>query len=104
MILRMWRGVTPVEKAQAFFEYVKETGEPAYLGAKGNRGVWVIRRSTAEGMEFRLLSLWDSVEDLKRFAGPDYGRAVYTFPRDKEFLVTLEERVEHFDVLSSQTR
>jgi hypothetical protein len=104
MILRMWRGVTHVEKAQAFFEYVKETGEPAYLAAKGNRGVLVIRRPIGEDVEFLLLSLWDSIEDVKSFAGPDYGKALYPFPRDREFLVKLEEVVEHFDVLSWQTR
>ena len=100
MILRLWRGVTPSGKSQAFFDYVKQTGEPAYLQAQGNRGVMIISRSDGANTEFLLLSLWDSIEDLKSFAGSDYERALYPFPRDREFLIRLEEKVEHFDVLS----
>lgn len=99
MILRLWRGVTPLEKSQAFFDYIRQTGEPAYIRAKGNRGVMIISRSDGAHTEFQLLSLWDSIDDLKRFAGSDYERAKYPFPRDREFLIKLEEKVEHFDVL-----
>jgi heme-degrading monooxygenase HmoA len=105
MILRLWRGVTPSDKAEAFYEYIKQTGEPAYLQTPGNRGVMIITRPVADRTdgdytEFQLLSLWDSVDAIKRFAGPDYERAQYPFARDREFLVKLEEKVEHFDVLS----
>jgi heme-degrading monooxygenase HmoA len=100
MILRLWHGVTPSEKAQAFYEYIKQTGEPAYLRAPGNRGVMIISRPDGVNTEFLLLSLWDSIEAVKNFAGSDYERALYPFPRDREFLIKLEEKVEHFDVLS----
>ena len=105
MILRIWHGVTPSEKAEAFYEYIKQTGEPAYLQTPGNRGVMIITRPLDTGTggdhtEFQLLSLWDSIDAIKRFAGPDYERAQYPFPRDREFLIELEEKVEHFEVLS----
>ncbi|MCX6833976.1 MAG: antibiotic biosynthesis monooxygenase [candidate division Zixibacteria bacterium] len=105
MILRLWHGVTPSAKAKAFHDYVKQTGEPAYLRARGNRGVMIISRpdeTRTDGAytEFILLSLWDSIEDLKGFAGSDYEKAQYPFPRDREFLIELEEKVKHFDVLS----
>ena len=99
MILRLWRGVTPLEKAQGFLEYMKQTGVPDYLQSQGNRGAMIISRSDKTHTEFQLLSLWDSIDDLKRFGGEDYEVAKYPFPRDREFLIKLEEKVEHFDVL-----
>jgi hypothetical protein len=100
MILRLWHGVTPSEKSEAFYDYVRKTGEPAYLQAPGNRGVMIISRPDGPNTEFSLLSLWSSIDDIKAFAGPDYNKASYPFPGDREFLIELEREVKHFDVLS----
>jgi len=104
MILRLWHGLTPSGKARDFYDYVRQTGEPAYLQAHGNRGVMIISRPDGAFTEFLLLSFWDSIEDLKSFAGSDYETAQYPFPRDREFLVELEKKVRHFDVLSWDLR
>jgi hypothetical protein len=42
--------------------------------------------------------LWDSFDAVRRFAGDDIERAVY-YPEDKEYLLSLEPNVEHYDVL-----
>jgi heme-degrading monooxygenase HmoA len=104
MITRVWHGLTPPDKAAEFREYVRETGEKAYLAAQGNLGVFLLSRPREGVSEFFLLSFWESLEDVKKFAGPDYGKALYPFPRDKEFLIELEPEVRHFDILSFQVR
>jgi hypothetical protein len=46
---------------------------------------------------FLTLSFWDSIDDVKRFAGPDPDRAKY-YPADEQFLLDFEPAVEHYEV------
>ncbi|HET9922479.1 MAG TPA: antibiotic biosynthesis monooxygenase [Ktedonobacteraceae bacterium] len=96
MIVRIWRGVTPAEKAEQYLEYLMETGLKDYRAVPGNRGVQVLRRTYEDKTEFLLLSLWESYEAICAFAGDDLERAVY-YPEDKEFLLELEPKVTHYE-------
>ena len=104
MIARIWHGVTMADKADAFFQFVRKTGEQAYLKSPGNQGVHILRRHFDDKAEFLLLSFWDSIESIKRFAGEDYNKALYPFPEDREFLIELEPEVRHFEVLTEPAR
>jgi heme-degrading monooxygenase HmoA len=53
--------------------------------------------------EFTLISLWDSWDAIKAFAGPDPEKAVF-YPEDDKFLLERGPRVTHYEVLSSPTR
>ena len=44
MIARIWRGITLADKADAYLEYLRETGLRDYAGTAGNRGVKVLKR------------------------------------------------------------
>lgn len=96
MIVRIWHGVTPAEKAERYLAYLLETGVKDYQTVAGNRGVQVLHR-TAEGTtEFLILSFWESYEAIRAFAGDDLERAVY-YDKDREFLLELEPTVTHYD-------
>jgi heme-degrading monooxygenase HmoA len=98
MIARFWRGVTPKSKADEYLAYLEATGLKEYRGTEGNRGVYVFRRIEKDRAIFLLLSLWDSYEAIKKFAGPDFEKAVY-YPEDKKFLFELEPNVVHYDIV-----
>jgi heme-degrading monooxygenase HmoA len=97
MIARIWRGTTPAEKSEEYLEYLNETGVPDYRGTSGNRGVYVLRRIEGEEAQFLTLSFWDSMDDVKQFAGPEPEKAKY-YPEDEEFLLGFEPVVEHYEV------
>jgi heme-degrading monooxygenase HmoA len=99
MIARIWHGVTLAEKGESFYEYIRKTGAKAYGEAEGNKGIYILRRYSDNKAEFLLISLWDSIESIKQFAGEDYHKAYYPFPEDREYLIELEEEVRHFEVL-----
>ena len=92
--------MTQSSKADAYFAYLKESGLKEYRKTAGNRGVTVLRRTEGDRAHFLLISLWDSFEAIRRFAGPNLDRAVY-YPKDKGFLLELEPTVSHYEVLSS---
>jgi hypothetical protein len=45
-----------------------------------------------------LISLWESADAIRNFAGPDIVRARY-YPEDDRFLLELEPEVAHYEVL-----
>ena len=98
MIGRIWRGRTPESQSEEYFEYLKKTGIEQYGATKGNRGVYVLRRTEKGAAEFLLLTLWESMDAIKEFAGPNPELAVY-YPEDKEYLLELEPHVEHYECL-----
>lgn len=97
MIARIWRGTTPAGKSGEYLQYLNETGVPDYRGTEGNRGVYVLRRIEGEEAQFLTLSFWDSMDDIKRFAGPEPEKAKY-YPEDDEYLLGFEPVVEHYEV------
>ena len=100
MIARTWHGVVPAEKSDAYHEYLLETGLPDYQGTPGNRGVYIFRRMEGDTAHFLLLTLWDSFDAIRAFAGPDVERAKY-YPEDEAFLLEKVPMVTHYEVLES---
>ncbi|HEV8579648.1 MAG TPA: antibiotic biosynthesis monooxygenase [Thermoanaerobaculia bacterium] len=97
MIARIWRGATKAENGDAYLEYLLQTGFAEYRDAPGNRGVFGLRRYENGRAEFLLLTLWESEEAIRRFAGEEIERAVF-YPEDERFLIERGERVSHFEV------
>jgi hypothetical protein len=96
-IARLWTGATRDTDADAYLAYLRRTGLQAYRATPGNRGAMCLRRLEPGRCQFLLISLWDSWEAVRRFAGPDGDRAVF-YPEDDRFLVDRELVVRHFEV------
>jgi heme-degrading monooxygenase HmoA len=100
MIARIWRGETAPEKANKYFEYLQATGLKEYQDTPGNQGVFVLRRIHDRRAEFLLLSLWQSWDAIRAFAGNDLDKAVY-YPEDEAYLLSLEPEVTHYEILAA---
>ncbi len=98
MIARLWRGTVASDDADAYAAYIYETGVSDYTSTRGNRAVYMLRRQTGEECEFVLVSLWDSMDDIRAFAGDDVERAVF-YPEDDRFLVERDLQVRHYEVV-----
>jgi heme-degrading monooxygenase HmoA len=100
MIARIWHGVTPGSKAEQYLVYLNETGIPDYRATEGNQGVYVLRRIEESRAHFLLLTLWESLDAIKQFAGPDFEKARY-YPEDDEYLLERELTVDHYEVVGN---
>ncbi len=98
MIARTWAGATRASDADAYLDYLHATGLAEYRKTPGNRGVLALRRIADDRAEFLLLTLWESEEAIRRFAGDDVERAVF-YPEDDRYLVARDERVRHYEVV-----
>ena len=103
MIARIWTGAVRREDGDAYASYMRETGVAAYLRTAGNRGAWMLRREIEDRAEFVMVTLWDSLDAVKAFAGDDHEIAVF-YPDDDRYLVERDDRAAHFDVLEQQVR
>ena len=97
MIARIWRGITLADKADAYVDYLNETGLKDYAKTPGNLGVTVLRRLQGEHCEIVLISLWESMAAVRAFAGENPERSVY-YPEDEEYLLEMEPLVRHYEV------
>jgi heme-degrading monooxygenase HmoA len=102
MIARTWTGAVLREDADAYADYIRETGFAEYGRTAGNRGAWMLRRDKGDRTEFITLSMWDSVEAIKAFAGEDIEAAVL-YPEDERYLIDGESRVAQYDVVDQVT-
>lgn len=98
MIARLWRGVTLASKADDYFAYLQKTGLQDFRATPGNQGVYVFRRFNEGTAEFLLVSLWDAVESIKKFAGDEHEKARY-YSEDKDYLFEMTPFVEHYEIL-----
>ena len=99
MIARIWRGWTRAEDEAAYVDYLEATGAPASRGTPGNRGFYILHCTVGDRAEFVTMSLWDSLEAVRGFAGDDVDLAVF-FPEDDRFLVSRELTVSHYELVT----
>jgi heme-degrading monooxygenase HmoA len=101
MLARIWRGWTTNDDADAYVDYMRETGISAYRKTAGNRGAWILRRNEGDRTEFITLSFWDSAAAIRSFAGDDIEQAVF-YPEDDRFLLDRELRVAHYELIDGR--
>jgi heme-degrading monooxygenase HmoA len=80
MIARTWRGVTRAADSDRYAEYVEATGLRSFAETPGNLGALLLRRPVDDDAEANtgfVVSFWESMDAVKRFAGPVPERAVF---------------------------
>jgi len=96
-IARIWRGRTLTTKADEYEAYLFASGISKVRETPGNLGVTVLRRQDGKETEFLVISIWQSLDAVKRFAGKDYDKAVI-LDRDREYLIEVEATVRHYEI------
>jgi len=97
VIARVWRGATRAEDAEEYARYVEQTGMESARRLPGSRGTLVLRRVEGDRAEFETVLLFDSLDDIRAFAGDDIDVAVF-FPEDDRYLIDRELTARHFEV------
>jgi len=98
MIARTWRGRAATDKAEAYVRHVTGTVLPEVARLPGHRGGYVLRRAAGGEVEFLVVTLWDSLDAVRAFAGADLGRAVVE-PAARAVLSGYDDVVRHYEVV-----
>jgi heme-degrading monooxygenase HmoA len=98
MIERHWMGVARKEYAHLYEEHLRmETFQqlPAIAGFAGAR---ILRREVGAGTEFLIVTIWDSLEAIRKFAGDDIEASVVPAVV-VGMMVTYDARVRHYELV-----
>ena len=101
MIARIWEGRTSLAKAEDYKKFLLKVAVHDYKSVKGLLGIQFFHRVENNEAHFTLITLWSSVDVIKKFAGADYDKAKY-YPSDKDFLLEFPEKVRHFEVFYNE--
>ena len=100
VIARHWRGWTKAQNAEAYETLLKTRVLPDLAKIAGYRGGYVLRASSADEVEFVVINLFDSIEAVRSFAGPDYSTPVFE-PEARLLLSRIEPVAHHYEVRAS---
>lgn len=103
VIARMWHGRTLTSRADEYYVYLKEAGIDKIRAIEGNLGAQVFRRTNGKATEFTVISYWESRDAIKRFAGNDIEKTHF-LAKDRQYLLELEPKVKHFEVLFDERK
>lgn len=97
MIARLWKGWTAPDNADAYESLLREKVLPGLQRIDGYRGGYVLRQDGNDEVEFAVLNLFDSLDAVRAFAGPDYTVAVFE-PEARLLLSKVEPVARHYEV------
>ncbi len=97
MIARHWTGWTRPDDADAYEQLLRDRCCRDSARIEGYRGGYVLRREEAGEVRFVVVNLFDSLEAVNAFAGPDYETPVFE-PEARRLLSRYEPKALHYDV------
>ena len=107
VILRYWRGWTTPDNADAYHKIVSEQVLPGIAARRldGYHGAYLLRRDLDQQVEFATVMIFDSLDNVRAFAGDDYETA-YVPPAARAVLARFDEKSAHYTTLLTpeQTR
>ena len=100
MISRLWRGVVRSECAGAYIEHLQQETFPALRRLSGFRRATILDRACELGVEFLIVTVWDSEQAIVAFAGTDAQTAVVP-EKVQRMMVEFDDRARHFNTIES---
>ena len=95
MISRLWHGWTTRENADAYENLLRAEVLPGIHRVRGFKGAHLLRRDAQNEVEFVTITLFDSLEAVREFAGEDYEVAVVP-PQARKLLSRFDARSAHY--------
>jgi ATP-dependent Clp protease ATP-binding subunit ClpA len=97
-VARHWRGVVKPGRAGDYVDHLRRETFAALARHAGFVSASILRREVEDGTEFQVVTIWESLEAIKVFAGEDVTTAVVP-PAAQALLVRYDERAEHFEIV-----
>lgn len=96
MIARIWHGWTDPQNADAYHQLLKTKILPGIHRVKGYRGAHLMRRDSGAEVEFITITMWDDMDAVRQFAGPERAHAVVP-PEAQKLLKRYDDASAHYD-------
>jgi heme-degrading monooxygenase HmoA len=98
MIARMFRASAFPEKAEDYEKHLETSVLPELRQIDGFEGAQLLRKDSTETVEFVVLTFWESMDAIRKFAREDVEVAVVA-PAAQPMFREYDPRVKHFEVV-----
>ena len=99
MISRQWRGVAKDQEAANYIRDLEGETFPQLARLAGFRSATVLRRPVPSGIEFLIVTTWESIDAIRQFAGESVDQAVVP-DRVRAMMVKYDTTVTHYEIAS----
>jgi heme-degrading monooxygenase HmoA len=97
MILRHWRGIAKAQEAEHYIHHLKTETFPRLAKIDGFIRASILRRTAPQGIEFLIITFWESLQAIQDFAGETATVAVV--PAEVQaMMVEYDREVSHYEV------
>jgi heme-degrading monooxygenase HmoA len=94
----LWHGWTTPANADAYETLLRNEVLPGIHRVRGFKGAQVLRRDVKDEVEFVTITLFDSLDAVREFAGEDYEVAVI-LPEAHRLLSHFDARSAHYETM-----
>lgn len=95
MIERHWSGIVRSDRADDYVRHLDGETFPGLRAIPGFVRSRILRSDVEEGTEFRIVTVWDSLDSIRAFAGDDVEVAVVPDVVQR-MMVRFDARVVHY--------
>lgn len=97
MISRQWAGVFKAEHTEEYMKHLQKELFPKLSSISGFKGASILREDSGEAVEFLIITNWETMEAIKKFAGDTPDLAVV--PEEvQRMTLRYDKKVRHYDV------
>jgi heme-degrading monooxygenase HmoA len=100
MISRNWRGIARPEEADNYVTHLRQDTFPKLSNIDGFVSASILRRPTATGIEFLIVTTWQSMEAIRQFAG-DQAHIAVVPDVVQAMMVNYDREVAHYEVVDT---
>ena len=100
MIARHWTGVARRDAADSYVAHLENETFPRLASLPGFLRATILRREVDAGVEFRIVSVWESEQSIRAFAGADVEAAVVP-DVVQLMMVHYDRRATHYEILAT---
>lgn len=99
MISRQWKCILKEESHDQYIAFLNNVVLKNARTLPGFVHADILKRRTINGLEFLVVTLWETLDNIKAFAGEDIEKAMVPEEAQK-MMVSFDKTVQHYEVIS----
>jgi heme-degrading monooxygenase HmoA len=99
MISRHWRGLAKPPHAEDYVQHLRSETFPSLTKISGFISASILRRELPEGVEFLIVTNWESIGAIQEFAGENFEIAVVP-EKVQNMMLDYDRLARHYEVLA----
>jgi heme-degrading monooxygenase HmoA len=98
VISRHWKGIAKPGEADNYIEHLRTDTFPKLSKINGFISASILRRTIQQGTEFLIVTVWESIDAIERFAGATADVAVVP-EIVQAMMIEYDRTVSHYEVV-----